>query len=383
MVEQTSEEARKQIVSLVKDFVKRDVEPIANAYDNEDIYPHELIPTMCELGLFGINIPAEYGGLGLDFTTFAMIFEELSKGWMSVSGIIGTHHILSHIVATYGTEDQRTRILPKMATGEIRGGLALTEPEAGSDAQNISTTAVKDGEEYIINGRKMFISNGDNGNAFALMAKTNPDSDPKHRGISCFIFEKPNEGFKVGQHLDKLGYRGLDTCELIFDDCRVPVENLVGGEEGRGFGQVMNGLETGRINVAARAVGVAQAALDAALSYSKKRLGFGKTISEHQAIQLKLAEMATKVHAARLMVYDAARKLDSGERNDLEAAMAKLFASEVCGEVAMEAMRVHGGVGYTKDLPVERYYRDAPLMIIGEGTNEIMKLVIARRLLNT
>ena len=245
MVEQTSEEARKQIVSLVKDFVKRDVEPIANTYDNEDIYPHELIPTMCELGLFGINIPTEYGGLGLDFTTFAMIFEELSKGWMSVSGIIGTHHILSHIVATYGTEDQRTRILPKMATGEIRGGLALTEPEAGSDAQNISTTAVKDGEEYIINGRKMFISNGDNGNAFALMAKTNPDSDPKHRGISCFIFEKPNEGFKVGQHLDKLGYRGLDTCELIFDDCRVPVENLVGGEEGRGFGQVMNGLETG------------------------------------------------------------------------------------------------------------------------------------------
>ena len=382
MVAQTSEEARKQIVSLVKDFVRRDVEPIANTYDNEDIYPHELIPTMCKLGLFGINIPTEYGGLGLDFTTFAMIFEELSKGWMSVSGIIGTHHILSHIVANNGTKEQKARILPKMATGELRGGLALTEPEAGSDAQNISTTAVKDGEEYIINGRKMFISNGDNGNVFALMAKTNPDSDPRHRGISCFIFEKPIEGFKVGQHLDKLGYRGLDTCELIFDDCRVPVENLVGGDEGRGFGQVMNGLETGRINVAARAVGVAQAALDAALSYSKKRLAFGKAISEHQAIQLKLAEMATKVHAARLMVYDAARKLDSGERNDLEAAMAKLFASEVCGEVAMEAMRVHGGVGYTKDLPVERYYRDAPLMIIGEGTNEIMKLVIAKRLLN-
>lgn len=382
MVAQTSEEARKQIVSLVRDFVRRDVEPIANTYDNEDIYPHELIPTMRELGLFGINIPTEYGGLGLDFTTFAMIFEELSKGWMSVSGIIGTHHILSHVVATYGTVEQKVRILPKMATGEIRGGLALTESEAGSDAQNISTTAVKDGEEYIINGRKMFISNGDNGNAFALMAKTNPESDPKHRGISCFIFEKPTQGFKVGQHLDKLGYRGLDTCELIFDDCRVPAENLVGGEEGRGFGQVMNGLETGRINVAARAVGVAQAALDAALSYSKKRLAFGKAISEHQAIQLKLAEMATKVHAARLMVYDAAQKLDSGERNDLEAAMAKLFASEVCGEVAMEAMRVHGGVGYTKDLPVERYYRDAPLMIIGEGTNEIMKLVIAKRLLN-
>ena len=378
---QTSEETRKQIVSLVRDFVKRDVEPIANAYDNEDIYPHELIPIMCELGLFGINIPTEYGGMGLDFTTFAMIFEELSKGWMSVSGIIGTHHILSYIISVYGTEEQKHRILPKMAKGEIRGGLALTESEAGSDAQNISTTAVKDGEEYVINGRKMFISNGDNGNAFALMAKTDPQSDPRHRGISCFIFEKPTDGFKVGRQLDKLGYRGLDTCELIFDDCRVPSDNLIGGEEGRGFGQVMNGLETGRINVAARAVGVAQAALEASVTYSKKRLAFGKPISEHQAIQLKLAEMAAKVHAARLMVYDAARKKDSGERNDLEAAMAKLFASEVCGEVAMEAMRVHGGVGYTKDLPVERYYRDAPLMIIGEGTNEIMKLVIARRLL--
>ncbi|MBV46643.1 MAG: acyl-CoA dehydrogenase family protein [Dehalococcoidia bacterium] len=378
---QTSEETRKQIVSLVRDFVKRDVEPIANAYDNEDIYPHELIPIMCELGLFGINIPTEYGGMGLDFTTFAMIFEELSKGWMSVSGIIGTHHILSYIISVYGTEEQKHRILPKMAKGEIRGGLALTESEAGSDAQNISTTAVKDGEEYVINGRKMFISNGDNGNAFALMAKTDPKSDPRHRGISCFIFEKPTDGFKVGRQLDKLGYRGLDTCELIFDDCRVPSDNLIGGEEGRGFGQVMNGLETGRINVAARAVGVAQAALEASVTYSKKRLAFGKPISEHQAIQLKLAEMAAKVHAARLMVYDAARKKDSGERNDLEAAMAKLFASEVCGEVAMEAMRVHGGVGYTKDLPVERYYRDAPLMIIGEGTNEIMKLVIARRLL--
>ena len=381
MVAQTSEEARKQIVSLVRDFVKRDVEPIASTYDNEDIYPHELIPTMCELGLFGINIPTEYGGMGLDFTTFAMIFEELSKGWMSVSGIIGTHHILSYIISVYGTEEQKQRVLPKMATGEIRGGLALTEPEAGSDAQNISTTAVKDGEEYVINGRKMFISNGENGNAFALMAKTDPNSNPRHRGISCFIFEKPTEGFKVGQHLDKLGYRGLDTCELIFDDCRVPAANLIGGEEGSGFGQVMNGLETGRINVAARAVGVAQAALEASVAYSKKRLAFGKLISEHQAIQLKLAEMASKVHAARLMVYDAARKKDSGERNDLEAAMAKLFASEICGEVAMDAMRVHGGVGYTKDLPVERYYRDAPLMIIGEGTNEIMKLVIARRLL--
>ena len=381
MVNRTPDDVQNQIVSLVKDFVKKDISPIADTYDNEDIYPHELIPKMQEMGLFGINIPQEFGGLGLDFTTFAKIFEELSKGWMSVSVIIGTHHILGHIVAQYGTQEQKERILPKMATGEIRGGLALTEPEAGSDAQNISTVAIKDGEEYVVNGRKMFISNGANGNAFALMAKTDPLSEPPHRGISCCILETPTPGFKVGQHLDKLGYRGLDTCELLFDDCRIPENNLVGGFEGNGFKQVMDGLETGRLNVAARAVGVAQAALDAALKYSQTRKTFGKLISQHQAIQLKLADMAAKVHASRLMVYDAAGKKDNGQRNDLEAAMAKLFASEVCGEVAMEAMRIHGGVGYTKDLSVERYYRDAPLMIIGEGTNEIMKLVIARRLL--
>ena len=381
MVTRTSEDDRKQIVNMVREFVKRDVEPIASAYDNDDIYPHELIPKLQELGLFGITIPIEYGGMELDFTTFAMIFEEISKGWMSLSGIIGTHHVLSHIVSTYGTDEQKKRILPRMATGELRGGLALTESDAGSDAQNISTTAHKDGEEYVINGRKMFISNGENGNVFALMAKTNPEANPAHRGISCFIFEKPVAGFKVGQHIDKLGYRGIDTCELLFDDCRIPIENLIGGQEGRGFHHVMAGLETGRINIAARAVGVAQAAFDAAIEYSQKRHTFGKPISEHQAIQLKLAEMASKIHAARLMVYDAAEKKDIGKRNDLETAMAKLFASEVCGEVAMEAMRVHGGVGYTKELPIERYYRDAPLMIIGEGTNEIMKLLIAKRLL--
>ena len=381
MVTRTSEDDRKQIVNTVREFVKRDVEPIASAYDNDDIYPHELIPKLQELGLFGITIPIEYGGMELDFTTFAMIFEEISKGWMSLSGIIGTHHVLSHIVSTYGTDEQKKRILPRMATGELRGGLALTESDAGSDAQNISTTAHKDGEEYVINGRKMFITNGENGNVFALMAKTNPEANPAHRGISCFIFEKPVAGFKVGQHIDKLGYRGIDTCELLFDDCRIPIENLIGGQEGRGFHHVMAGLETGRINIAARAVGVAQAAFDAAIEYSQKRHTFGKPISEHQAIQLKLAEMAAKIHAARLMVYDAAEKKDIGVRSDLETAMAKLFASEVCGEVAMEAMRVHGGVGYTKELPIERYYRDAPLMIIGEGTNEIMKLLIAKRLL--
>ena len=381
MPTQLGESERNQIIRMVREFVKNDVTPIASNYDRNDIYPHELIPKLRELGLFGITIPIEYGGLDLDFKTFAIIFEEISKGWMSLSGIIGTHHVLSHIIATYGTAEQKERILPRMATGDLRGGLALTEPEAGSDAQNISTVARKDGEEYVINGRKMLISNGENGNVFALMAKTDMNSQPAHKGISCFIFEKPVEGFSVGQHIDKLGYRGIDTCELLFDDCRISVDELIGGVEGRGFHQVMAGLETGRINVAARAVGVAQAAFDAAILYSQKRVTFGKTISNHQVIQTKLADMATKIHAARLMVYDAARKKDSGERNDLEAAMAKLFASEMCGEVAMESMRIHGGIGYTKDLPVERYYRDAPLMIIGEGTNEIMKLLIARRLL--
>ncbi len=377
----TSDLDRRQIISAVREFVQRDVNPVAPKYDEEDIYPHELIPIMAELGLFGITIPVEYGGLGLDYKTFAMIFEEISKGWMSLSGILGTHHLLSHIIWTYGSEDQKSEYLPLMATGDLRGGLALTESEAGSDVGNISTLAAKDGEEYVINGRKMFISNGEQGNVFALLAKTDPTCDPGYRGISCFIFRTPVKGFKVGQHIDKLGYRGIDTVELIFDDCRISTDNLIGHREGEGFYQVMDGLEVGRINVAARAVGVAQAAFDAALKYATQRESFGKTIGRHQAIQLKLADMASKIHAARLMVYDAAEKKDQGQRNDVEAAMAKLFASEMCGEVVMEAMRIHGGVGYTKGLPIERYYRDAPLMIIGEGTNEIMKLVIGRRLL--
>ena len=377
----TSSEARTQIVSLVREFVQRDVEPIAGRYDNDDIYPHELVEKMTAMGLFGITIPEDYGGLALDYTTFAMIFEELSKGWMSVSGVIGTHHLASYIIATFGTEEQKRRFLPRMARGELRGGLALTEPEAGSDVQNIQTTATKDGEEYVLNGRKMFTTNGEHGNVFAVLAKTDKKADPPHRGISCFILEKPAVGFSVGQHLDKLGYRGLDTCELIFENCRVSADNLVGEIEGQGFRQVMSGLETGRINVAARAVGVATAAFEAAIKYAQQRHTFGVPISQHQAIQLKLADMATKIQAARLLTYDASAKKDSGQRVDLEAGMAKLFASEVCGEVTLEAMRIHGGYGYVKDYPVERYYRDAPLMIIGEGTNEIQKLVIARRLL--
>ena len=381
MTTATPQEARSQIVNLVRDFVRRDVEPVAAHLDHEDIVPLDLIDKMKELGLFGITVPEEYGGMGLDYTTFAMIFEELSKGFMSISGAIGTHHIMTYVLTHYGTEEQKQRFLPDLASGRKRGGLALTEPSGGTDVANLQLTADKDGEEYVINGTKMFITNGRYGDTFCLLARTDRAMTPRHRGISAFIVEKGGEGFKVGRDLEKLGYRGLDTCELIFEDYRVPMENLVGEEEGRGFGQVMSGLETGRINVAARAVGVAQAAFDTSMRYVQQRETFGVPISQHQAIQLKLADMATKIQASRLLTYDAAAKKDTGQRIDLESGMAKLFASETCQEVTMEAMRIHGGYGYIKESPVERYYRDAPLMIIGEGTNEILRLVIARQLL--
>ena len=378
--QQAREEARSQIVSAVREFVQRDVVPTAMRCENDDIYPAELVEQMKEMGLFGITIPEEYGGLGLDFTTFAIIFEELSKGWMSISGPIGTHHIMAEVVAKYGAPEQKQRWLPRMATGERRGGLALTEPDAGSDVQAMETTAVRDGEEYVLNGSKMFITNAEHGNTFLILAKTDRNAEPRHRGITAFLAEK-GPGFKVGRHLDKLGYRGLDTCEITFQDFRVPAESVIGGEEGKGFVQVMDGLESGRINVAARAVGVAAAAFEAAVKYAQQRKTFGKPIAQHQAIQLMLADMATKVQASRLLVHDAAAKKDRGERCDLEAGMAKLFASEACGQVTLDAMRIHGGYGYIKEYPLERYYRDAPLMIIGEGTNEIQKLVIARNLL--
>ena len=381
MVVKTPEEAQRQIINMVRDFVRRDVIPIAQEYDREDTYPFHLVERMKEMGLFGITIPEEYGGMGLDYTTFAMIFEEMSKGWMSLTGPIGTHHVMAYIVAQYGTEEQKQRLLPAMARGEKRGGLGLTEPNAGSDVQALETTAQRDGEEYVINGSKLFITNGRHGNTFAILAKTDPKATPPYRGISCFIGEKGSLGFEVGRDLGKLGYRGLDTCELIFRDFRVPMENLVGGEEGKGFAQVMSGLEGGRINIAARAVGVATAAFEASIRYAQQRHTFGKPIAQHQAIQLKLADMATKIRAARLLTYEAAAQKDLGERVDLEAGMAKLFASEVCGEVTMEAMRIHGGYGYIKEYPVERYFREAPLMIIGEGTNEIQRIVIARELL--
>ena len=372
---------QRQILSTIHRFVEREVKPVASELEHRDEYPHALVERMKDLGLFGAIIPAEYGGMGLSFTTYALIIEEICRGWMSLTGVLNSHLLFAHILALFGTEAQKRRLLPAMASGEKRGGLALTEPHAGSDVQRIRTTAKRQGDHYLINGSKMFITNARHGNILAVAAKTDPDADPAYAGISLFAAEKGAPGLTVSRDIKKLGYKGLDTCELAFEDFPVPAEALIGGEEGRGFKHVMGGLEVGRINVAARAVGVAQAAFEEAIRYAQQRETFGKPICEHQAIQLKLADMATKIEASRLLVRQAAEKKDAGERCDLEAGMAKLFASEACEEVALEAMRVLGGYGYTQEFPVERFYRDAPLMIIGEGTSEIQKLVIARNLL--
>ena len=372
---------QRQILSTIRRFVEREVKPVASELEDRDEYPHALVERMKDLGLFGAIIPTEYGGMGLSFTTYALIIEEICRGWMSLTGVLNSHLLFAHILALFGTEEQKRRLLPAMASGEKRGGLALTEPHAGSDVQRIRTTAKRRGDHYLINGSKMFITNARHGNILAVAAKTDPDADPAYAGISLFAAEKGAPGLTVSRDIKKLGYKGLDTCELAFEDFPAPADALIGGEEGRGFKHVMGGLEVGRINVAARAVGVAQAAFEEAIRYAQQRETFGKPICEHQAIQLKLADMATKIEASRLLVRQAAEKKDAGERCDLEAGMAKLFASEACEEVALEAMRVLGGYGYTQEFPVERFYRDAPLMIIGEGTSEIQKLVIARNLL--
>ena len=369
-----------QVIDTVRRFVEREVIPVASKYEHADEYPQPLVDRMRELGLFGATIPVEYGGLGLDYTTYAMIVEELCRGWMSLSGVLNTHLMFAYVLQMHGTPEQKARYLPAMARGEHRAALCLTEPHAGSDAQRIRTTAVRRGDHYVVNGSKMFITNARTATIYSLVAKTEPSADPPYKGISLFAAEKDAPGVTVGRQLDKLGYKGVETCEVSFEDFRVPAGNLVGGVEGRGFAQVMSGLEVGRINIAARAVGVAQAAFEDAIRYAQQRRTFGKPICEHQAIQLKLADMATKIEAARLLTRQAAAMKDRGERVDVEAGMAKLFASETCQEVSLEAMRILGGYGYVKEFPVERYYRDAPLMIIGEGTNEIQRLVIARSL---
>lgn len=372
---------REHILSEIRKWVDAEVIPAAKQFEQVDEYPFALVEQMKEMGLFGAILPEEYGGIGLDIETYALIIEEICRGWMSVSGVINSHLIMAYATLTYGTEDQKQRYLPKFATGELRGGLAQTEPHAGTDVQAIRTTAVRRGDVYVINGTKTFITNGRYGNCYLLLAKTDTEVRPAHRGISAFIAEKNHPGFKVGRDIKKLGYRGVETVELAFEDYEVPAENLVGGVEGLGFKHAMSALEVGRINVAARGVGVARAAFEDAIRYAQQRETMGVKIAEHQAIQLKLADMYTKIEASRHLVLEAARKKDRGERVDLEGGMAKLMASETAMECALESMRIHGGVGFTQDMAVERYYRDAPLMIIGEGTNEIQRIVIARQLL--
>jgi alkylation response protein AidB-like acyl-CoA dehydrogenase len=371
----------REIVAAVRRFVERDVIPNASALEHRDEYPHAMVSTMRELGLFGATIPAEFGGLGLSFLTYARVMEELSRGWMSLAGVINSHLIMAHVIANHGTDAQKKYFLPAMARGEKRGGLALTEPHAGSDVQSIRTTATRRGDDYILTGSKMFITNARHGTMLAVAAKTNPHADPAYAGISMFAVEKSDRGPTVSRNLDKLGYKGIDTCEVLFEDVPVAAANLIGGVEGAGFKQVMSALEVGRINVAARAVGVGQAAFETAIRYAQQRTAFGKPICQHQAVQLMLADMATRVEAARLLVANAARMKDANERCDVEAGMAKLFASEACAKISLDAMRVLGGYGFMADFPVERFYRDAPLMLIGEGTNEIQALVIARGLL--
>ncbi|MBK9314121.1 MAG: acyl-CoA dehydrogenase family protein [Acidobacteria bacterium] len=374
------DKVQQQIVESIREFVTRKVLPVVDDLEHRNEYPHGIVDGMKDLGLFGCSVPEEYGGLGLSFTTFALIVEELSRGWMSLVGPIGTHSVICDIINRFGTEDQKRDYLPGLATGQRRGGLALSEPDAGTDVQRISTTARRSGDGYLINGSKMWITNGRYGNTFVLAAKTDPKADPPHKGISAFIIEKGGDGFQVARDIEKLGYRGVETCELYFNDFYVPAGNLIGGREGEGFRQIMSGLESERINVAARGVGLARAAFEDAIHYAQQRHTFGIPICEHQSIQIMLAEMGTRIEAARLLVYSAAEMKDRGERCDLEAGMAKLFATETSQEVAWQAMRIHGGAGYSKDLRVERYYRDAPLLVIGGGTNELQKLIIARRL---
>lgn len=367
------------ILDSVDRFLETDVKPYVHDLEAADEYPTEIVEKMKELGLFGCLIKPEYGGLGLSTLTYAKIIERMSAVWMSVSGIINSHLIMAMAVQRYGTEEQRQAYLPLFATGEKRGGIALTEPDCGTDLQAIRTTAVRDGGHYVVNGAKTWITNSLYGNTVALLVKTDPTAKPRHKGMSLLIAEK-GPGFKVGRQLQKLGYKGIDTCELSFEDYRVPVNLVVGGQEGRGLQQILGGLELGRINVAARGVGVAQAALTESIAYSQVRKTFGKPICEHQAIQLKLGEMATRVEAGRLLTYRAAEAFDRGERCDMEAGMAKYFSTEAAVENATEAMRIHGAYGYSKEYNVERLYRDAPLLVIGEGTNEMQRIIIAKQL---
>ena len=367
------------ILQSVERFLEREVRPVVRETEAADIYPAALADKLAAMGLFGATIAPEHGGLGLPALTYARIIERMSAVWISVPGFINSHLIMAQAVQRHGTESQQHRWLPRFASGELRGGIGLTEPDCGTDLQAIRTTARREGDHYLVNGSKMWITNSAEGQVLAVLVKTDPKAQPAHKGISLLLIEK-GPGFKVVRKLEKLGYRGIDTAEILFEDCRVPADNLIGPVEGRGLQQVLNGLELGRINVAARGAGLARACLEEALAYAQTRKTFGKPIAEHQAIQIKLADMATRVEAARLLVESAARAYDAGGRCDMEAGMAKLFATEAALENSLEAMRIHGAYGYSKEYNIERYYRDAPLLAIGEGTNELQRIIIAREL---
>ncbi|HEY4172868.1 MAG TPA: acyl-CoA dehydrogenase family protein [Rhodopila sp.] len=366
------------LLATIDRWVEKDVRPIVKEFDHADRWPDAIVRQMAEFGLFGATVSPEYGGLGLPAATYAKIVMRISAVWMAITGIFNSHLMLALAIEKFGTTAQKQTWLPRLATGELRAGLALTEPDAGTDLQGIRMTARRDGDHYVINGTKTWISNGIHGSVFALLVKTDPDAQPRHRGMSLFI-APTGPGFKVGRKLEKLGYNSIDSAELVFDNYRIPADHLIGGVEGQGFYQATGGLELGRINVAARGVGIAEGALQLATDYAQLRKTFGKPIAEHQAIQLKLGEMVTRARAARLLTLDAAAAFDRGERCDLQAGMAKYFASEAALENSIESMRIHGAYGYSKEYDIERLYRDAPLTCIGEGTNEMQRIIIAKQ----
>ena len=365
----------------LRDFVSRSIAPVARDWEHSGRYPTEIVEEMRTMGLFGMLVPEAYGGTAIDAVSYAIVFEEISRGWMGIAGILGSHSLSTLLVTRYGTDAQKRRWLPELATGARRSGIALTEPGAGSDLQGITTSARRDGDTYVVRGTKIWITNARHADPLAVLVKTDPAAQPRHRGMSLLMVEAGTPGFAIGRDMGKLGYKGTESCEVIFDDARVPAENLLGGVEGSGLKQALAVLEFGRINIAARSVGIAQAALDKSLDYARQRHAFGQPIAQFQAIQLKLADMATEVQAARLLTWWAASRADAGTRTDMETGMAKLFASEVALRSALTAMRVHGGYGYSTEFDIERLYRDAPLMAIGEGTNDILRTIVARALL--
>jgi alkylation response protein AidB-like acyl-CoA dehydrogenase len=380
-------DVQQEILSTVRDFVDKEIIPHAQELEHEDTYPEDIVAGMKEMGLFGLTIPEEYGGLGESLLTYALAVEEIARGWMSVSGVINTHFIVTHMIKRHGTEEQKKKFLPQMAEGAVRGAFSMSEPDLGSDVAAIKTKAKADGDDYVIDGAKMWLTNGGTSNLIALLVKTDEGAEKAHQNLTTFLVEKPEgfgevmPGLTIPGKIDKMGYKGVDTTEAFFDGLKVPADSVLGGATGKGFAQMMDGIEVGRVNVAARACGIAIRAFELAVDYAQQRKSFGKPISEHQAIAFKLAEMGTKVEAAHHMMVNAARLKDSGERNDVEAGMAKLIASEYCAEVTQEAFRIHGGYGYSKEYEIERLMREAPFLLIGEGTSEIQKTIISRGLL--